>query len=171
MGSGLSAEHRHLRHKPPTPLATPRELVVVVPHVRSQVNLSRIVRAAGCCGVRELVALGVKKVDRTITRDAAEYVHLHVHRSLPPVLDRYREHGFRLVALEQATASVSIYHYPFVRRSLLLLGHEREGLDDATLALVDDVVEIPIYGQPFSHNLATAAAIAMYEYCRQFPAG
>ena len=41
----------------------------------------------------------------------------------------------------------------------------------AVLALVDDVVEIPVYGLPFSYNVATAAAMALYEYCRQFPEG
>ena len=39
------------------------------------------------------------------------------------------------------------------------------------LALLDDAVEIPMYGLPYSHNVATATSIALYEYCRQFPQG
>ena len=39
------------------------------------------------------------------------------------------------------------------------------------LNLLDDVVEIPVWGLPYSHNVATAAAMALYEYCRQFPDG
>ena len=45
------------------------------------------------------------------------------------------------------------------------------GLTEEILSCVDAVVEIPTYGLPFSQNAATAAAIAMYEYCRQFPDG
>jgi tRNA G18 (ribose-2'-O)-methylase SpoU len=51
------------------------------------------------------------------------------------------------------------------------LGHERDGLNPDVLRLLDHVVEIPVYGLPFSHNVATAAAMALYEYCRQFPSG
>ena len=36
------------------------------------------------------------------------------------------------------------------------------------LAELDDVIEIPVYGLPHSFNAATAAAMALYEYCRQF---
>jgi tRNA G18 (ribose-2'-O)-methylase SpoU len=53
----------------------------------------------------------------------------------------------------------------------LIVGNERTGLTDDVLALVDAVVEIPVYGLPYAHNVATAAAMALYEYCRQFPDG
>ena len=160
---------RHLRHKAPAQLVRPRGLLVVVPQVRSSVNLSRIVRAAGCFGIRQLISLGNVKVDRTIARDAVDFVEVHVHRSLLPVLQKYRALGYRIVGLEQATASQSLFAYRFRHQTLLLLGHERHGLEDETLALVDDVVEIPVYGQPASFNLATSAVMAMYEYCRQDP--
>ena len=163
----MDGSFRHIRHKAPTQLVHPRGLMLVVPHVRSNVNLSRIVRAAGCCGMRELIVIGNAKVDRTIARDAADYVQLNSHRSLPPVISKYRKSGYRIVGLEQATSSQSLYEYRFEYETLLLLGHERLGLDDTILATVDDVVEIPVFGQPLSYNLATSAAMALYEYCRQ----
>ena len=52
-----------------------------------------------------------------------------------------------------------------------MIGNERGGLSAEALALCDRAVEIPIWGLPHSHNAATAAAIAMYEYCRQYPRG
>ena len=57
---------------------------------------------------------------------------------------------------------------PFRPRTVLVVGHERQGLDAATLDLLDAVVEIPVFGLPYSHNVATATAMALYEYCRQF---
>ena len=39
------------------------------------------------------------------------------------------------------------------------------------LKLLDDVVEIPVWGMPYSYNVATATTMALYEYCRQYPAG
>ena len=59
----------------------------------------------------------------------------------------------------------------FVRRTVLVVGNERTGLNDEILPLLDDVVEIPVFGLPHSFNVATATSMAMYEYCRQFPHG
>ncbi len=161
----------HLRHKPPTQLKQARDLVVAVPEMQSNVNLSRIVRAAGCCGIRNVIAAGRGKIDPKIARNATEVVTVSVHRSLEPQLQKYRSEGYRIVGLEQTTMAKRIFDYPFSRKTLLLIGHERLGIPTDLLSLLDEAVEIPMYGQPFSHNAATAAAIAMYEYCRQFPDG
>lgn len=161
----------HLRHQPPTPLNQPRPLLLVAAPLRSNVNLSRLVRLAGCSGIGEIIHCGGGKVDREIARDAADVVRLSAPRSLPPVLDKLRGSGFRLVGLEQTTHSQSLYVYQFVRQTALVIGSEREGLSQEILDRLDDVVEIPVYGQPASHNVATAATMAVYEYCRQFPHG
>ncbi|MBX7168159.1 MAG: RNA methyltransferase [Pirellulales bacterium] len=159
------------RHKPPSNLERPRELVIACAPLRSNVNLSRILRTAGCCGVERVIACGAVKVVDKIARDAATTVHVEVHRTLLPQLARLRADGFRLAALEQAENSVSLHHYAFERRTALILGNEREGLDADVLRQVHDIVEIPVYGLPYAYNVATAAAMAMYEYCRQFPRG
>ncbi|MEX2188280.1 MAG: RNA methyltransferase [Pirellulales bacterium] len=161
----------HLRHKPPTVLAEPRPLVVACSPLRSNINLSRIVRAAGCCGVGKVIACGAAKVISRIARDGADQVAVEVHRTLPPVLRELRQQGYSIVALEQATNSQSLFDFRFERRTALVVGNERTGLTEEELRLVDRVVEIPVYGLPYSHNVATATAIAIYEYCRQFPAG
>ena len=159
----------HIRHKPAMPLDRPRELVVACVPLRSNVNLSRIVRAAGCSGVTTVYATGSGRLDRNIARDGADTVRLEVHRTLPPVLRQLRADGYRLVGLEQTTKSQSLYNFHFPRRTCLVVGNERLGLSEEVLALLDDAVEIPMYGLPHSHNVATATAIAIYEYCRQFP--
>jgi len=161
----------HQRHKPANALARPRELVVVCAPLKSNVNLSRIVRAAGCCGVPKVIATGTPKVIDKIARDGAETVEIEVHRSLPPVLEKLRRDGFRLVGLEQTTNSQVLCDYEFLRKTALIVGNERNGLTPDALALVHNVVEIPVWGAPYSHNVATAASMALYEDCRQFPDG
>jgi tRNA G18 (ribose-2'-O)-methylase SpoU len=161
----------HQRHKPPTPLARPRELILVCAPLRSSVNLSRIVRAAGCSGVTRMVVTGNAKIDPKIARDGLNQISLEPRRSLPPVLKKLREEGYQLVGLEQTTDSQSLCEFSFARRTALVIGNERTGLTDDLLALLDHVVEIPVFGLPYSFNVATATAIAMYEYCRQFPSG
>ena len=161
----------HERHKPPTALERPRELIVACAPMRSNVNLSRIVRVAGCCAVERVICCGAAKILRKIARDGADTVKIEVHRTLPPVLKELKGAGHQLVGLEQATGSESMHTFAFPRRCVLVLGNERAGLSDEELSLLDHVVEIPVYGLPHAYNVASAATIALYEYCRQFPSG
>jgi len=161
----------HQRHKPPTRLERPRELVVACPPMRSNVNLSRIVRTAGCCGVRRVICCGTAKAIEKIARETGSDLQIEVHRTLPPVLKRLGQEGYPLVALEQTTGSQPLFEFRFERRTVLVVGNERAGVEPDVLKLVDHAVEIPVYGLPYSHNAATAAAMALYEYCRQYPRG
>ena len=160
----------HLRHKPPTQLSAPRELLLVLAPMRSNVNLSRIVRLAGCAGITRIIQCGQGKVDREIARDAVDVVEIVLRRSLPPVLEQLQEDGYVRVGLEQTTNSVCLYDFAFPSKTALVIGAEREGLDQQELDRLDHVVEIPVYGQPYSYNVATATTMAVYEYCRQFRA-
>jgi tRNA G18 (ribose-2'-O)-methylase SpoU len=164
-------EFEHLRHKPPYKLAQPRELVVVCAPMRSNINLSRIARAASCCGIDRMICTGTAKLERKIARDGADTIRLEIHRTLPPVLANLREDGFRLVGLEQTTNAQNLHHFQFPRRTALVIGNERSGLTDDILALLDDVLEIPVWGLPYSYNVATATTMALYEYCKQYPEG
>lgn len=159
---------KHVRHKPPTELVEPRKLVLACPQFRSRVNLSRIVRLAGCAGVPKIVACGQTKIDSKIARDAVDWVDVERRRTLTNWLQKMKSDDYRLVGLEQADHSQCLYDYKFRERSVLVIGHERHGVSDQDLRLVDDVIEIPVYGQPFSYNVVTATTMAVYEYCRQF---
>jgi tRNA G18 (ribose-2'-O)-methylase SpoU len=158
-----------VRHRPPAPLAAPREIVVACAPMRSNVNLSTIVRTAGCCGIARVIACGNARIDRTVARDGADAVQLEVRNSLPPVLKALRGEGYRLVGLEQTTNSTNLHAYAFAQRTALVIGNERAGLSPDELVLLDDCVEIPVWGLPYSYNVATATAMALYEYCKQYP--
>jgi tRNA G18 (ribose-2'-O)-methylase SpoU len=161
----------HIRHKPPVALSQPRELVLVVSPLRSAVNLSRMVRLAGCSGIPEIIHCGSGKLDREIARDAADLVKLTRPRSLPPVVEKLKREGYHCVGLEQTTHSSLLYDFRFTRKTALIIGSEREGLTEEILQLLDAVVEIPVYGLPASYNVVTATTMAVYEYCRQFRNG
>ncbi len=171
MPSSTGSSFEHIRHKPPARLAAPRELILACPEFRSRVNLSNIVRTCGCFGIRRVIACGSGRLDERIARDGAEAVQIEVHRSLPPVLGRLKQEGWQLVGLEQATHSENLCSFQFVSRTVLVIGSERLGIEPEVLARLDRVAEIPLAGLPHSLNAATSTALAIYEYCRQFPNG
>lgn len=156
------------RHKPAQALDAPRELLIAVPDMHSQVNLARIVRAAALFGVPEIIAAGKGRMDRDVSLGAEQHVAIRSVRSLTHPLKRLRADGWSVVGLEQTEKSQSLFTFEFPERTVLLVGHERHGITDELLAQCDRVVEIPTFGTHIgSHNASTAAIIAMYEYCRQ----
>jgi tRNA G18 (ribose-2'-O)-methylase SpoU len=83
-----------------------------------------------------------------IARDGADQIELEVHRTLAPVLRNLKAEGYEVVGLEQTTDSESLHTFAFQRRTVLVVGHERTGLTEELLALVDRVAEIPVWGLP-----------------------
>ena len=159
---------KHFRHKPPTQLDHQQEMLLVVPALKSQVNLARLVRLAGCAGIGKIITAGSDKVDPKIARDGVDHAVIEKRRSLIPVLKKLRESGFHIVALEQTDSSQVLYDYTFQKKTALLIGHEGRGIPNEELEVVDTCIEIPVYGMPHSYNVVTATTMAVYEYCRQF---
>lgn len=79
-----------------------------------------------------------------------------------PELDLTQFADYRIVALEQAPTSVSLQQYQPPNKLVLLLGEEVHGIPAETLTLVDDIIEIPMYGQKESFNVSVATGIALY---------
>lgn len=75
--------------------------------------------------------------------------------------------GYRLVGLSpQGQHRLPTYY--FRQKSVLLLGRELTGIPAELEGYCDDAIAIPQYGQVASLNVHTAAALAIYEYIRQY---
>ena len=164
-------EFEHLRHKVGSSLERPRELVVACVPMRSNVNISQIARTASACAIDRMILCGNARLIDKIARDGSEALKIEMRRSLAPVLKGMAAEGYRIVGLEQTTNSQDLHSYAFERKSVLVIGNERLGISQEILDLLDDVIEIPVWGMPHSYNAATATNMALYEYCRQFPTG
>lgn len=164
-------EFVHERHKFPTKLEQPRELIVACAPMRSNVNISQIARTASACAVKKMIICGNASLISKIARDATSALSVSTHRSLKPVLKKLKQEGYHIVGIEQTSNSKNIHHFVFKRRMVLVIGNERLGISDEILEQLDDVIEIPVWGLPHSYNAASAANMALYEYCRQFPEG
>jgi tRNA G18 (ribose-2'-O)-methylase SpoU len=151
------------QHKPPQERT--REIIVACEVTPT--NFNRIVRTASCCGVKKIIGTNakiIKKVSRNFSGD----VEVKSCRTLLPVLKKLKEQGYTLVALEQTTNSHTLYDFYFDEKSVLVIGNERTGLSQKVLDIVDETVEIPMFGMPFSHNAAIATGMALFQYCKQF---
>ncbi|MDC6271962.1 RNA methyltransferase, partial [Acetobacter pasteurianus] len=83
------------------------------------------------------------------------------------LLEKKRD-GYTLIGLEQTDKSVQLNkNLEFPKKSLILLGKEKEGIPGELLAELDFCVEIKQVGIIRSMNIQTAAAIIVHAYSSQ----
>ena len=146
------------------------KLVVILEEVRDPGNAGTIIRAADAAGADGVILTG-RSVDlynpKVVRATTGSIFHLPVATGveLEPVLERARAAGLQVLAadikggdlLEARRAGV------LDRPTAWLFGNEARGLTEENLAAADRAITVPIYGSAESMNLATAAAVCLYE--------
>jgi RNA methyltransferase, TrmH family len=151
-------------------LAREPRLVAVLEEVRDPGNAGTIIRVADAAGADAVILTG-SSVDpfnpKAVRATTGSLFHLPVvvGVELESTLDRLRGAGVRVLA-----ADISGDDLLRVRAegqldgpTAWLFGNEARGLTDEQVALADRAVIVPIYGAAESLNLATAAAVCLYE--------
>jgi 23S rRNA (guanosine2251-2'-O)-methyltransferase len=162
-------------------------LVLLLSNIRSLYNVGSIFRTAEATGVQRIICAGITpypqlardprpmfEADRTTQQIAktalgAEKLidNLHYDSSQQAVQD-YQRQGYSVAVLEQSARSVNLFTYHPQFPLLLVLGHERDGVEPALIDLAQDVLEIPMSGLKESLNVSVAAGIALYYLRHQF---
>jgi tRNA G18 (ribose-2'-O)-methylase SpoU len=145
-------------------------LSILLDNIVSQENVGMIFRLADTLGVGELVLTGTtpkpptKLMSRASSGAERHIPHLYREDALE-VIDTYKKLGFTIIALEITNTSVDLQSldYQSFNRILLIVGSENGGIPVRLLSAVDFTVHIPMKGFCLSMNVATSAAIAVYE--------
>lgn len=88
--------------------------------------------------------------------------------SITEYLRQKKKEGYTLIGLEQTDSSVELNSdLKFPKKSLILIGKEREGVPGDLLAELDFCVEIKQVGVIRSMNIQTATAIIVHAYSSQ----
>jgi RNA methyltransferase, TrmH family len=133
-------------------------------------NLGTILRTNDAVGGRGVVLLDHSTDPYDPTAARASIGALFSQRLVKAGLDEFAEWKHRqsvpLVGTSGAAqADYQDYRYP--QALVVLMGSEREGLDEKHLRLCDQVVRIPMVGRSDSLNLAVATAVVLYEVFNQ----
>ncbi len=79
----------------------------------------------------------------------------------------WKQSSGALVVGTSGAAQVDYHKYRYPLEMVLLMGSERQGLQERHLALCDALVRIPMVGKSDSLNLAVATAVTLYEIFNQ----
>ena len=153
--------------------AAPR-LVVILANVRDPGNAGTVLRTADAAGASGVV-FSDASVDpynsKCVRASAGSIFHLDLVQGGPvaEVVAGLRAAGLRVLAADGNSRQSLDQVEP---RGVLgeptawLFGNEAWGLPADILALADEMVAVPIYGQAESLNLAAAAAVCLYASAR-----
>lgn len=148
-------------------------LIVVASLIDRIPNLGGLCRTCEVFGASEFVLDSLKHVEdrqfQNLSVSAERWIstsEVKPHQ-LKDYLPKKRAEGYTLVGVEQTAGSTALHDYKFPKKTLLLLGNEKEGLPVELIQLLDVCVEIPQQGVVRSLNVHVSGAILVWEYTKQ----
>ena len=158
------------------------KITLLAHNIRSTHNVGSILRTCEGFGVNEVIFSGYtpypKLKNDTRLPHIADKLTKQIHKTalgaeglvkfsysdnITTSIKQLKNQGYTIVGLEQTSDSIKIQDYRTTGPTALLLGEEVEGVNSELLKLCDKTVEIPMYGQKESFNVAVAAGIALYQ--------
>jgi 23S rRNA (guanosine2251-2'-O)-methyltransferase len=147
-------------------------LVVALNKIRSAHNVGSIFRTCDAFRVSKLILgeYSPKPPQRELMKTAlgaTESVEWESVDRLQERLEELKANGYRIVSVEQAEDSIELQHFEWNgENTVVVLGNEVEGVDQAIVDLSDEVVEIPQLGTKHSFNVSVTAGMLLWELNR-----
>ena len=148
-------------------------LIVCASLVQNPMNLGALCRTAEGFRLASLVLPNQAVIKdwefRRLAVSAQQWQPLDVcaPTALTTWIQQQQHQGYRVHALTLSPQAEILSKVLWPRKAVILLGRELTGIPMEIEALCDRRVVIPQYGKVNSLNVATAGAIAIYEYMRQ----
>jgi len=140
----------------------------VLDNIRSLHNVGSIFRSADAAGVQKLYLCGMtgappRQEIRKAALGAEETVAWEYCKQTAEALEKLKNDGYALIALENTPASVDYRRMAYRFPLALVVGHEFHGIAPEILARCDAAISLPMRGMKSSLNVAVAFGIAAYE--------
>ncbi|EDV19252.1 uncharacterized protein TRIADDRAFT_5097, partial [Trichoplax adhaerens] len=149
-------------------------LIVVASLIDKAANLGGLCRTCEILGVSRLVISNKNFIENREFQSLSVTAHKWIPidevvrvEELEEYLISMKQLGYSVVGVEQTANSADLTKYDFAKRSILLLGNEREGIPVPLLKMVDECVAIPQLGTIRSFNVHVTGAVLIWEYSKQ----
>jgi tRNA (guanosine-2'-O-)-methyltransferase len=151
---------------------TEGRLALVLDGVMTPVNVGSILRLAAAYGASPVWLAGATAPAshpgaRKTAMGTERFVDVVEGMATREAIGVAREDGFRVVGIELASAAVPLHELPLAGDTCVVVGNEDHGLSAGALGACDALAYLPLVGKVGSLNVATAAAIALYEVRRR----
>ena len=145
--------------------------LVVADGLRTPENVGSLVRLAANIGIGKVVLLNTPELKESKMRRTAcmAWDYVEVVRATVETLEL--PEGYEMVAVETSPSARSLYAVGLPRRVALVVGSEVHGVSAEVLSMCSRHVYIPMTGPDTSMNVTHAAAVALFEWVREWGLG
>lgn len=151
---------------------TPESVVLVLDHLQDPQNVATLLRTAEAVNVHGVVvperrSAPISPAVVNASAGAVEHLAIALVTNLARAIEKLRDRGYWLVALEMGPTAHSIFTAPLPLPLALMIGSEGHGLSPVLVRRADVQIMIPMFGRMSSLNAAVAGSIALYEVVRR----
>ncbi len=144
-----------------------KKVVLIIDNVRSLYNVGAMFRVATGLGVEKIYLTGIspipprKEIHKTAL-GAENRIAWQYAEDIVELINNLKLNHYLIIALEQTSKSKPLGSLKTQENVALIVGHETDGVSKLALDQADLHLEIPMYHQTSSLNVATATAIALW---------
>lgn len=157
--------------------AQKHNIIVILDDVRSMQNVGSVFRTCDAFAVQALYLCGYtpQPPHRDIHKSAlgaTETVAWRHFATVTEAIASAREHGCKVLAVEQAHGSVELQEAAAGGSDqplALVFGNEVTGVSDEALAVVEGCIEIPQWGSKHSLNISVSVGVVLWELVKGSP--
>lgn len=148
-------------------------IIVVLENVRSAYNVGSVFRTADAFLLEGIYICGYtaypphKEIKKTAL-GAEETVRWQYYKNTADAIEKLKEEGYKIYAIEQAENSLVLQTVSFTpeEKVAVVLGNEVTGVEQTTIEKCDACIEIPQLGMKHSLNVSVAAGVVLWELIR-----
>ena len=145
-------------------------IVLALDSVQDPGNLGTILRTSDAINVRSIVLLDNSTDPYNLSSIRASMGAVFNHSLIRCKIDEFEEwvnnNNINIVGTSDH-AQTDYYGYDYPENMVLLMGSEKQGLQERHFSLCRDVVKIPMEGRSDSLNLAVATSLVLYQIYNQ----
>ncbi len=145
-------------------------LFAVADGIQDPGNLGTIIRTADAAGVDAVIVLeGTCDIfnAKAIRATAGSIFHLPIAYAKTEIFVKWLRRNGILLAATSADAEEAVFNAVLGGPAAFVFGNEAHGVSDMIRKSADIFLKVPIYGNAESLNVATSAAVCLYEAARQ----
>ena len=144
-------------------------IVVLLDNVRSLHNVGSVFRTCDAMAVEKLYLGGItakpphREIQKTAigATESVEWEHVENAES---VVAKYKNLGYKIIAVEQTVHSKDLIKYQWNHeKTLIIFGNEVDGVEQNIIDTADLSIEIPQWGTKHSFNISVSVGIILWD--------
>jgi len=146
------------------------DLTLLTDQIHKPRNIAALVRTSDAVGIHQLHMVWHKDEHRSYSGTAMgsdRWVDVIRHESMDHAIGHLHARNYQIYAAHFSDDAVDYREVDYTKPCAVLMGNEKQGVDQLAASRVDKHIVIPMMGMVESFNVSVAAAIILAEAQRQ----